>query len=71
MGIPAGEEEEVCPCSHYGDVVDCDEILIATLRANGKLLDVTDENAEVPPGVTHFLVNAPGQKPRLVHKRDS
>ena len=30
--------------------------LIETLRANGELLETDDENATLPPGVTHILL---------------
>jgi len=40
--------------------------LIETLRANGELLETDDENATLPPGVTHILLCKSGQKPRLI-----
>ena len=40
--------------------------LIETLRANGELLETDDENATLPPGVTHILLCKSGQKPKLI-----
>lgn len=44
---------------------------IESLRAHGRLLETDDENAPIPPGVTHFLIVKPGEPPRLVRKRYS
>ena len=46
-----------------------EETFIRTLRANGQLLETDDENAQLPPGVTHILLIKPGQKPKLIRKR--
>jgi len=42
---------------------------IEVLRANGQLLETSDENAPLPPGVTHILLTKPGQKPKLIRVR--
>jgi hypothetical protein len=38
---------------------------IEGLRARKELLETADENITVPPGITHFLIKRPGQKPEL------
>jgi len=48
-----------------------EKAFIETLRANGNLLETTDENAPLPKGVTHILLRKPGEKPRLIRKRFS
>jgi hypothetical protein len=48
-----------------------EKAFIESLRNSGQLLETDDENAVIPPGVTHFLITKPGEKPRLIRKRFS
>ena len=45
--------------------------LIESLRAHGQLLETSDENATLPPGVTHILIKKENEEPKLVRKRMS
>lgn len=55
---PKGTEEE-------------EERFLFTLRARGQVLETTDENVDVPAGVTHILLKEEGKEPRLIRKRFS
>jgi hypothetical protein len=46
--------------------------LLKALREHGRVIEADEEDAPLPPGVTHVLVRKPGSsKPRLVEKRKS
>ena len=45
--------------------------LLASLRANGRLIEADREDVALPPGGTHVLVKKPGGKDRLVERRKS
>jgi len=45
--------------------------LLASLRANGRVIEAEREDVSLPPGVTHVLVKTPGSKDRLVEVRKS
>ena len=45
--------------------------MLASLRANGRLIEADREDVALPPGVTHVLVKKPGGKDRLVERRKS
>ena len=49
-----------------------ERIYLESLRAHGRVVESTDEDVSLPPGVTHVLVrSSPTAKPRLVEKRKS
>jgi hypothetical protein len=45
--------------------------LLASLRANHRVIEADREDAPLPPGVTHVLVKKTGSKDRLVERRKS
>ncbi len=45
--------------------------LLASLRANGRVIEADREDVALPPGVTHVLVKTPGARDRLVERRKS
>ncbi|MES2442805.1 MAG: hypothetical protein V4574_08235 [Pseudomonadota bacterium] len=44
---------------------------LMSLRAHRKVIAAGNADAPLPEGVTHVLVNTPGEKPRLIEKRKS
>ncbi len=48
-----------------------DPEFLAMLRAHDRVVEASDADVELPPGVTHVLVTSPGQPPRLIERRKS
>lgn len=49
-----------------------EDLHLASLREHGRVVESTDPDVDLPPGVTHVLVpGGPDEEPTLVERRKS